>query len=84
MKEELKKTWTNGTRALPANKHPIILDKNLGLELDIYKNIGLKKIERKSGQNLPKISNFLKRFSFALGEIAREKKKITRKKEIGI
>ena len=82
LKEELKKPgkWA---RALPANKHPIILDKNLGLELDIYKNIGLKKLKERADK-IYQNKQFSEKISFALGEIAREKKKITRKKGISI
>jgi exodeoxyribonuclease-1 len=73
LKEELKKPgkWA---RALPANKHPIILDKNLGLELDIYKNIGLKKLKERADK-IYQNKQFSEKVSFALGEIAREKKK---------
>ena len=80
LKEELKKPgkWA---RALPANKHPIILDKNLGLELDIYKNIGLKKLKERADK-IYQNKQFSEKISFALGEIAREKKKSQEKKEL--
>ena len=72
LKGELKKPgkWA---RNLPANKHPIILDKNLGLELDIYKNIGLKKLKERADK-IYQNKQFSEKVSFALGEIARDKK----------
>jgi exodeoxyribonuclease-1 len=80
LKEELKKPgkWA---RALPANKHPIILDKSLGLELDIYKNIGLKKLKERADK-IYQNKQFSEKVSFALGEIARDKKKKQEKKEL--
>jgi len=80
LKKELKKPgkWA---RALPANKHPIILDKNLGLELDIYKNIGLKKLKERADK-IYQNKQFSEKVSFALGEIAREKKKSQEKKKL--
>jgi exodeoxyribonuclease-1 len=80
LKEELKKPgkWA---RALPANKHPIILDKNLGLELYIYKNIGLKKLKERADK-IYQNKQFSEKISFALGEIAREKKKSQEKKKL--
>ena len=80
LKEELAKPgkWV---RALPANKHPIILDKNLGLELDLYKNIGLKKLKERA-EKIYQNKQFSEKVSFALGEMAREKKKKKEKKEL--
>jgi exodeoxyribonuclease-1 len=80
LKEELKKPgkWA---RALPANKHPIILDKNLGLELDIYKNVGLTKLKERADK-IYRNKQFSEKVSFALGEIAREKKKSQEKKKL--
>ncbi len=80
LKEELKKPgkWV---RALPANKHPIILDKKLGMELDIYKNIGLKKLKERADK-IYENKKFSEKVSFALGEIAREKKKKKEKKNL--
>ena len=73
LKAELKKPgkWA---RAVPANKHPIILEKNLGLELDIYKNIGLNKLKERADK-IRQNKSFSEKVSFALGEIARDKKK---------
>lgn len=73
LKEELKKPgkWA---RALPANKHPIILNKKLGLQLDIYKNIGLKKLQERADK-IYQNKEFSEKVSFALGDIARIKKK---------
>ena len=73
LKKELAKPgkWA---RVLPANKHPVILDKNLGLELDLYKNIGLKKLKERADK-IYQNKQFSEKVSFALGEIAREKKK---------
>ena len=78
LKEALKKPgkWA---RALPANKHPIILDKNLGLELDIYKNIGLKKLQERA-EKIYQNKDFVQKVSFALGEIARDKKNLKEEK----
>ena len=78
LKEELKKPgkWA---RALPANKHPIMLDKNLGLELDIYKNIGLKKLKERADK-IYQSKQFSEKVSFALGENAREKKNLKKEK----
>jgi exodeoxyribonuclease-1 len=82
LKQELKKPGkVKWARALPANKHPIILDKNLGLELDIYKNIGLKKLKERADK-IYQNKQFSEKISFALGEIAREKKKSQEKKEL--
>lgn len=80
LKDELKKSgkWA---RALPANKHPIILNKNFGLELDIYKNIGLKKIKERA-DIIHENQKFSEKVSFALGELAREKKEGKEKKEL--
>jgi exodeoxyribonuclease-1 len=80
LKEELKKPgkWA---RALPANKHPIILDKNLGLELDIYSNIGLKKLKERADKIFHN-KQFSEKVSFALGEIAREKKSTKEEKAL--
>tara|TARA_B100000427_G_C15512160_1_gene596722 strand:- start:544 stop:1959 length:1416 start_codon:yes stop_codon:yes gene_type:complete len=73
LKNELKKPgkWA---RALPANKHPIILDKELGLDLDMYKSIGLNKLKERA-EKIFQNKKFSERVSFALGEIAKEKKK---------
>ena len=73
LKEELKKPgkWA---RAMPSNKHPVILDKNLGMELDVYKEIGIKKIEERADK-IHKNKQFSEKVGFALGEIAREKNK---------
>ena len=72
LKEELKKPgkWA---RAMPSNKHPIILDKSLGMELDIYKKLGIKKIQERANK-IYQNKHFSEKVSFALGEIAREKK----------
>ena len=66
-------------RALPANKHPIILGNELGLELDIYKSLGIKKLNERA-QKIYENKQFSEKVSFALGEIAREKNKYKEKK----
>ena len=78
LKEELKKPgkWA---RALPANKHPIILKKEQGLKLDIYKKIGLNKIKERA-EKINQNNQFSEKVSFALGEIARDKRKFKEKK----
>ena len=78
LKEELKKPgkWA---RALPANKHPIILKKEQGLKLDIYKKIGLNKIKERA-EKINQNNQFSEKVSFALGEIARDKQKFKEKK----
>jgi hypothetical protein len=51
----------------------------LGLELDIYKNIGLKKLKERADK-IYQNKQFSEKISFALGEIAREKKKHKKKR----
>jgi hypothetical protein len=47
--------------------------------LDIYKNIGLKKLKERADK-IYQNKQFSEKVSFALGEIAREKKKNRKKK----
>jgi exodeoxyribonuclease-1 len=53
----------------------------LGLELDIYKNIGLKKLKERADK-IYQNKQFSEKVRFALGEIAREKKKSQEKKKL--
>ena len=53
----------------------------MGLELDIYKNIGLKKLKERADK-IYQNKQFSEKISFALGEIAREKKVSQEKKEL--
>jgi hypothetical protein len=51
------------------------------LDLDIYKNIGLKKLKERSDK-IHQNKQFSEKISFALGEIAREKKNLKEEKAL--
>lgn len=80
LKNELKKPgkWV---RALPANKHPIILNKEFGLELEMYKELGFKTLKERADK-IYKNKQFSEKVSFALGEIANDKAKFKEKKQL--
>jgi exodeoxyribonuclease-1 len=70
LKESLKKPgkWV---RALPL-KHPMVLESSYGLKLDLYKELGLKKINERADL-VKNNKEFAKNASLALAEIAEEK-----------
>ena len=71
LKESLQKPgkWV---RALPLNKHPIVLPAKYALQSDIYKAIGMQTLLERANL-IHSNEDFKKKVSLALGEIANEK-----------
>ena len=80
LKKELKKT-PKVIRTIKHKKHPIIMNPSYGMNFEVYKKVGLKKINERA-ELIKKNKDFSEKVASILDEDSREKKDFETQEEI--